>query len=245
MKSNLHALLYRYLWPSYLLNLPRLLVKKGIFKTIDVAWTYNAKSYKPEILAIKKLIENVKQENELKLRDCEAYQLYMAVKNTTKIKGDIAEVGVFKGASAKIICEIKGVKKLHLFDTFEGLPKPREFDNSNMFFENQFDSEMDEVKSYLTKYPNVEFYKGLFPATAYPITNTMFSFVHLDVDLYESTLEGLKFFYPRMNKSGIIISHDYLNSSGVRKAMDEFFLDKPEPLIEVETLGLQCLVVKT
>jgi len=34
----------------------------------------------------------------------EAYQIFMAVKNTRKIKGDIAEVGVYRGGSARIIC---------------------------------------------------------------------------------------------------------------------------------------------
>ena len=39
---------------------------------------------------------------------------------TKKIDGDIAEVGTYRGGSAKLICEAKGEKKLHLFDTFEG-----------------------------------------------------------------------------------------------------------------------------
>ena len=42
----------------------------------------------------------------------------MAVKATRKLSGDIAEVGVYRGGSAMIICEAKGNKKLHLFDTF-------------------------------------------------------------------------------------------------------------------------------
>ena len=36
----------------------------------------------------------------------------------------MAEVGVYQGVSAKLICEAKGDKELHLFDTFEGLPDP-------------------------------------------------------------------------------------------------------------------------
>ena len=36
--------------------------------------------------------------------------------------GAFAEVGVFRGASAKMICEAKGQTPLYLFDTFEGLP---------------------------------------------------------------------------------------------------------------------------
>jgi hypothetical protein len=47
-----------------------------------------------------------------------------------------------------------------------------------------------------------------------------------------------------MSTGGIIIAHDYghLISAGVRKAIDEFFADKPEPVIEL--CGSQCLVVK-
>ena len=64
----------------------------------------------------------VKKETGLALSLTEAAQLYNAVRDTVKVPGDIAEVGVYRGGSAKLICEAKGHKKLHLFDTFEGLP---------------------------------------------------------------------------------------------------------------------------
>jgi len=45
--------------------------------------------------------------------------------------GDIAEVGVYQGGSAKLICEARNENKvLYLFDTFEGLPTPGKFDGS-------------------------------------------------------------------------------------------------------------------
>lgn len=46
-----------------------------------------------------------------------------------------------------------------------------------------------------------------------------------------------------MTKGGVIISHDYPSAAGVKKAFDEFFKDKPEPIIQIS--GSQCLVVKT
>ncbi len=172
----------------------------------------------------------------------EAYQVYMAVKRTGKIKGDIAEVGVYRGGSAKIISEAKGSKALHLFDTFEGLPELSKMDEQDYFHKGEFYASIDEVKDYLKKYRKVNFYKGYFPTTAKPVKNKKFSFVNLDVDIYESTLSSLKFFYPRMNKGGIIITHDYINAIGVRKAFDDFFKDKVEPIIELS--GSQCLIVK-
>lgn len=187
------------------------------------------------------LINKIKGETELLLGINEAYQIFMAVKRTEKVKGDIAEVGAYKGGSAKLICEVKGNKPLHLFDTFEGIPKVDEIDTPQ-FYKGQYAASVEAVKNYLKKYKKVYFYKGVFPATVAPIKDKRFSFVHFDVDTYESTINCLKFFYSRMSKGGIIISHDYFYVPGVRRAFDEFFKDKSEPIIEMS--GSQCLVVK-
>ena len=74
------------------------------------------------------------------------------------------------------------------------------------------------------------------------LTNRIFSFVHLDVDTYESTRDALQFFYPRMSPGGFLISHDYLNATGVRRAFDEYFADKPEPIVRIAET--QCLIAK-
>ena len=188
------------------------------------------------------LVRKIGNEVEMLLEYNEAYQIFMAVKRTEKINGDIAEVGSYRGGSAKLISEAKGNKSLHLFDTFEGLPDLSHHDDLKQFHKGEFAASFEDVKNYLKKYQNVHFYKGLFPSTAEPVKNIFFSFVHLDIDLYEATLASIKFFYPRMNKGGIIISHDYINAFGVRKAFDDFFKDKPEPIIEMS--GSQCLIVK-
>ena len=136
---------------------------------------------------------------------------------------------------------IHHLEKLHLFDTFEGLPEIAKEDE-NRYTKGEFSASVEEVKRKLSDYQNVFIYKGLFPSTAGPVKNKKFSFVNLDVDIYESTLNCLKFFYPRMSKGGVIISHDYLQAKGVRKAFDDFFKNKPEPVIELS--GSQCLVIK-
>lgn len=196
----------------------------------------------PERSEIIDLVRRIKNETEMLLEDNEAYQIFMLARNTEKIKGDIAEVGVYKGGSAKLISEAKGNRTLHLFDTFEGLPDLTNIDNPNQFHKGNYSARFEETKKYLKEYPNIYFYKGFFPSSAGPIKNKRFSFVHLDVDLHESTLNSLKFFYNRVNKGGIIISHNYIDTPGVRKAFDDFFKDKPEPIIEMP--GSQCLIVK-
>jgi hypothetical protein len=170
----------------------------------------------------------------------EMVMLYTCAREMQKKNGNFAEVGVSTGGSAKLLCELKGDKSLHLFDTFEGLPNPT--GNDMHLSKGQYKCTLPAVKEYLKAYPSIFYYPGFFPDTATPANDMFFSFVHLDVDLYQSTLDGIKFFYPRMIKGGMLISHDYSTVPGVKKAFDEYFTDKPEVVIELPTS--QCLVVK-
>jgi hypothetical protein len=165
----------------------------------------------------------------------ERHNLWSLAKETTRLKGDLAEVGVYRGGSAKILCEVKGEANLYLFDTFTGLPSVDK-KSDGIFNEGDFDdTSMGDVRKYLRRHPNVFLFKGLFPASAAGLEpeKREYKFVHLDVDLYESTLACLKFFYPRMVRGGILISHDYnrIDAPGVHKAFTEFMADKPETLI--------------
>jgi O-methyltransferase len=194
-----------------------------------------------ERIQVLELVSEIRRQTELIMTDSEACQVYMTVRVTEKVEGDLAEVGVYKGASAKIICEAKGKRSLHLFDTFEGLPTPdKKLDPQ--FYAGKFASQLTQVKELLKGYPNVFIYKGLFPDTAGPVRDKAFSFVNLDVDTYSSTKACLDFFYPRMSKGGVIISHDYYYAFGVRKAIDEFFADKPEIILSLP--DTQCLIAK-
>lgn len=185
-------------------------------------------------------ILRVKSNRILLLDPGEACQLLSAIRATEHIPGEMAELGVAFGASARLMGEYAGNRTLHLFDTFEGLPTPGAGDSAK-FGAGDFRGPLDSVKQYLEGM-RVEFHKGLFPRTADAVRDKKFSFVHLDVDLYDSTLEGLKFFYPRMSPGAILISHDYLSATGVTRAFAEFFQDKPEPVIELS--GYQAMFVK-
>jgi hypothetical protein len=226
---------------SPLLSWPRRFLGSAVFFAIESRGRVVISYDDPQRRPVLDLIRKIKRETKMILDDNEAYQISMAVKSTEKVQGDLAEVGVFRGGSAKLICQSNGGKPLHLFDTFEGIPKVEEVDQP-AFYQGQFAASIQEVKNYLKEYKNIYFYKGIFPATAKPVENKRFSFVHFDVDTYESTLACLHFFYPRMNRGGILLSHDYINHQGVKKAFGEFFEEKPEPIIEMS--GTQCLIVK-
>jgi hypothetical protein len=191
--------------------------------------------------AVVRLIRRVRRERRWLLTANEAYTVYSLALAQSKREGHMAEVGAFQGASAKMICEAKGDRPLHVFDTFEGLPAPAQQDG-NVHKPRQYACSLESVRGYLSGYPQVSFYKGRFPETSSPVAGLRFSFAHFDVDLYESTLACLEFFYPRMIPGGVMLSHDYSILSGVRAAFEKFLLDKPEALVELPTT--QCMVLK-
>ena len=97
----------------------------------------------------------------------------------------------------------------------------------------------------LTPFGFVEIRKGLIPYTFSALEDRRFSFVHIDVDLYRSTLDSLSFFYPRLVAGGVLLFDDYgirIYENAEKAAVDTFFADKPEKPISL-TNG-QTLLIK-
>ena len=231
----------RWLLTSPLLSVPRRAtwgVITRILATRNMKAVPASDAFRGKELA---LIRRVIAETDMLLLEDEAYQVLSCARATAKIAGEIAEVGVYRGGSARLICEVRGERALYLFDTFEGLPESRKVDA--LFQGGQYAAHLEQVQAYLARFPEIRYFKGMFPATSGPVADKRFSFVHLDVDLYQSTRDGLEFFYPRMNPGGIILIHDYLWAEGVRQAVDEFLAARPEPVLELA--GAYCGIVKT
>ncbi len=190
-----------------------------------------------------RFINEVKAERELLLSHVEAEQLINALQASHGIAGDVAEVGTYRGASARLLKRyLAPHKTLHVFDTFAGLPEPGVLDAD--FRSGQFASSLEEVQHYLGT-DNVQYHVGVFPESLNEeFRQLKFSFVHLDVDLYEGTLECLRFFYPRMNAGGVLVSHDFgaERAPGVAKAFSEYF--QPLNIPYVQLSGFQAIVVK-
>jgi hypothetical protein len=172
----------------------------------------------------------------------ECINLCLCTDKTNKIKGDICEVGTWKGGSAKLICEFKGKRNFYIFDNFEiGLTDVSSEDLDLVNINGDMSFSYNSVKDYLKDYDNVFLIKGHFPETAKPILNKKFSLVHFDVDTYKSTKSCIEFFYSKMSKGGIMLSHDYGTYIGVKKAFDEFFKDKEEVIFQIDS---QCFIIK-
>jgi O-methyltransferase len=159
-----------------------------------------------------------------------------------ELPGDYCEVGIYQGSTAKVICEAKGDKRLHLCDTFEGLPEPKG-DDAKIEKKGRFACSLESIQKYLADFPNITYHKGFCPQSVQGVLDdTRFAFVHLDVDLYDSTLECLQYFWPRMLPGGVVLSHDYSILPGVRQAFTEFTATTRERVIEMPTT--QCMLIK-
>lgn len=231
----------RWLSTSPVLSLPRrttwrvitwLLAQRNMTAVPATQNTYRAQDYA--------LIRDVISETDMLLLQEEAYQLLSCVRATANTPGDIAEVGVYRGGSARLMCAARGNRTLYLFDTFEGLPNTDQLDSR--FGAGQYAASFECVQRYLSNFPDVHIYKGMFPSTSAPVADKRFSFVHLDVDLYQPTHDALNFFYSRVNRGGMFLIHDYLWAEGVRKAVLDFFTNRPEPVLELA--GAYCGIVK-
>ena len=145
----------------------------------------------------------------------------------------MAEVGMFQGASAKLICTAKGEATFWGFDTFEGLSDVTAADTYSgvsFFRSGQYAARQADVEAYLAEFENVRVVPGYFPesyeqategAGAGESARRRYSFVHLDVDTHDSTLASLRYFWSRMTPGGVVLIHDS-HADGVRKAIDTF-----------------------
>lgn len=173
---------------------------------------------------------------------CQA--LFNLAQKANKLEGDIAEIGVYKGGTAKLLALACPDKLIHLFDTFQGMP-PKDDPSIDIHKEGDFnDTSLDAVKTALDECTNTKFYQGMFPETVDETVSEKFSLVHSDVDLYQCNVDVLEYFYPKMGKGGIIVFDDYEweGCPGIRKSIDEFLSDKPEEI--VVSAQYQCYLIK-
>ncbi len=125
--------------------------------------------------------------------------------------GIIIECGSWKGGSAaslSLVCQITG-RKLHIFDSFEGLPIADEADREGPAYQSgDFRGTLDEVKRNITHYGAIDaciFVKGWFADTLPHLTETVL-LAYLDVDLEASLNDCVRYLWPRLIDGDISLS---------------------------------------
>ena len=164
-----------------------------------------------------------------------------------KVKGAFAECGVYRGGSAIGITKIAqgetANRHVHLFDSFNGSNRfemnPSDFSTLHTFNDYSF----QDVAKRFPENDYIHFHVGVIPETLKEVEDEKFSFVHLDLNFYESTSESLKFFHAHLSPRGVIVVDDYgfkLYENHVKRAVDEF---SKENRIDIFSIGTgQCLL---
>jgi len=168
------------------------------------------------------------------------------------ISGAIAELGVFQGQTARLLHYYFPERKLLLFDTFQGFDKrdvEAELETTGLkTTEEHFsNTAVDSVRKLIQPLnDNIQFIPGYFPSSIQDAEiPSEFAFVHIDVDLYQPTLAGLSYFFPKLSHGGIIVIHDYNAWPGVRKAVEEYCLTQSLIPIPMPDKSGSCMILKT
>jgi Macrocin-O-methyltransferase (TylF) len=164
--------------------------------------------------------------------------LYEATKYVVKnsIAGDFVECGVARGGSAALmgltLQQMHVARRLWLFDTFQGLPRPSQNDPdykiANLYTGTCVAS-MEEVQNSLRSLgvaSEVHLIPGLFQDTVKNAPIEAISLLHLDGDWYESVKVCLDTLYDKVSPGGVIQFDDYGHWAGARKAVDEFMTNR-------------------
>lgn len=185
-----------------------------------------------------------------------AFNLARYYEYASSLQGDKIECGVFNGFSALMCCHIgKALDPkfdgagFYLCDSFEGLSQPTKEDLISTQVENgdtrefwafekgRFATDMQTVMSRFTEFPGVVFAKGWIPPVLSKLPEKMWSFVHIDVDLYEPTMACLEYFFPRLSKGAVIVNDDFGSPlfPGGGKSWKDFFERKNLSYVVLDT----------
>ena len=147
--------------------------------------------------------------------------LELLCRRLADVPGAAAELGVYRGFFARCINQLLPERTLYLFDSFAG------FDSSAGAGEAmQAAHENTSIRQVLEvlPYPERAVVKpGFFPESLGGLEE-QFCLVSLDVDFYQTTLEGLRYFWPRIAEGGYLLLHDWGSPKlpGVAKALQDF-----------------------
>ena len=178
-------------------------------------------------------IAETRAKSQLLLTDPAALHIMICARAARRTPGAFAEAGVYRGGSARLICEEKGDLPLHLFDVFEALQGEAVAGGEEVASHfGRVHGSLAEVKKLLSPYPNLSFHPGLFPSTTAGLEELRFSFVHIDLDLPSAMRAALEFFYPRLVPGGILVADDY-SDPAVKQCVDEWLAPHADTIIEL------------
>ena len=168
------------------------------------------------------------------------------------VPGDFVEAGAWRGGASLLL---RGVLAAHavsdrrvwVADSFEGLPAPdperypADAGDINHLAD-ELGVSLEEVKGNFERYglldDQVRFVQGWFKDTLPSLADQEWALIRLDGDLYESTMDGLRSLYPRLQPGGFLIVDDY-GFDNCRAAVEDYRREHgiSEPIERIDWVG--------
>jgi len=158
--------------------------------------------------------------------------LELLCRRLADVPGAAAELGVYRGFFARCINQLFPERKLYLFDSFEGFGE--EAQASESFQAAHRNTAIEKVLAIMPYPEKVIVKPGFFPDSLNGLEE-QFCLVSLDVDFYQTTLDGLRYFWPRLEKGGYLLLHDWGSPKlpGVRQALAAYERELGQRILSV------------
>jgi hypothetical protein len=176
------------------------------------------------------------------MRRLENIQALMERTLADGIPGDFIEAGAWRGGACifmRAVLEAHGVtdRSVWVADSFEGLPLPQLPPERRMIA--PLEMVQDNFRRYELLDGQVKFLKGWFKDTLPTAPIHELAVLRVDADLYESTMEALKYLYPKVSPGGYVIVDDYAYFF-CAKAVEEFRSQQKitTPLVKIDWTGV-------
>jgi len=145
---------------------------------------------------------------------------------TSPSHGDICEMGVFNGTSAFVLLQNNAAASFFGFDSFEGLSSPNVMRDGEYWRQGDMASGLETASRNLECFGSrVTLIKGWIPEVLLTAQGpSSLCLAHIDVDLYEPTLQSLRYCDERSADETLIVCDDYGFAScpGATSAVDQF-----------------------
>jgi hypothetical protein len=160
------------------------------------------------------------------------------------LDGSFAEFGVYRGGCAYMVLTgspPRAGRSFYLFDTFQGIPE------SNLtseevaagFAGRLANTSLDEVHERLDRWKaQLQFVVGDIFKTLPETETGPLAFAHIDLNAAAPTDLALRYVWPRLISSGIVVFDDYgfmQDYLDQRRLIDEFFAEVKHPIIALPT----------
>lgn len=166
------------------------------------------------------------------------FNLGNLVQLSVGLEGDLVECGcAYGGSTVTILRSMDESKRLHVFDSFEGLPSPGPNDAA-IWKQGDFKAQKSEFMRLTSRYSDrFELHVGLIPQSLGAVQGAPLSFVHLDLDFYDATKAALERLYPQVVPGGVLVCDDYgfEGEVGARRAFDEAARRYGQTVIELSS----------